>query len=66
MEKIHTDDTENLNVKLQMNKDEQKDLKRQLQKKLDEEKNLRATLYQQKSQYEKFLKVRDLYLLCLD
>ena len=49
-----------------MNKDEQKDLKRQLQKKRDEEKNLRATLYQQKSQYEKFLKVRDLYLLCLD
>ena len=66
MEKIHADDTENLNVKLQMNKDEQKDLKRQLQKKLDEEKNLRATLYQQKSQYEKFLKVRYLYLLCLD
>ena len=63
VEKMYADDTQNLNVKLQVNKDEQEDLKRQLQAKQNEEKKLRATLYQHKCQYEKFQKVRDLNLL---
>ena len=63
---MHADDTENLNVKLQVNRDEQEDLKRQLQIKRDEEKKLRETLYQHKCQYEKFENVRELCFLRLD
>ena len=62
VEKMHADDTENLTVKLQVNRDEQEDLKRQLQEKQNEEKKLRATLYHHKCQYEKFEKVKDLCL----
>lgn len=65
VEKMYADDTQNLNVKLQVNRDEQEDLKRQLQAKQNEEKKLRATLYQHKCQYEKFRKVRNLVYLCL-
>ena len=60
---MHADDTEYLNVKLQVNKDEQEDLKRQLQAKRDEENKLRETLYQHKCQYEKFENVRELCFL---
>ena len=63
---MHADDTENLNVKLQVNRDEQEDLKRQLQAKRDEEKKLRETLYQHKCKYEKFENVRELCLLRLE
>ena len=59
---MYADDTQNLNVKLQVNRDEQEDLKKQLQEKQNEEKQLRGTLYQHKCQYEKFEKVRDLCL----
>ena len=63
VKKMHADDTEYLNVKLQVNKDEQEDLKRQLQAKRDEENKLRETLYQHKCQYEKFENVRELCFL---
>lgn len=69
VKKMHADDTENLNVQLQVNKDEQEDLKRQLQAKRDEETNLKATLCQHRLQYEKFLTVIFLFtvlsLICL-
>lgn len=62
---MYADDTQNLNVKLQANKDDQEDLKRQIQAKQNEEKKLKANFYQHKCQNEKFQKVRDLDYLCL-
>ena len=57
------EDTENLNLKLKINKQDQENLRKQLNKKMEEEQKLRSTLEKHKQKFEKYEKVNRLFVI---